>query len=430
MEMFADDKTLKLRKTSSGTEVATLDWGENLIRFVSRLTSVNQVGSVEVIGWDAKTKQTIIGVSSTSNSHPQTGEGSKSNNYASTFGTAKVASVYRPVTNQSEASNIAQAIYDDLTGRFIQAEGSCIGDSRLQPGNWIKVGKIGQKYGGKFYLTACTHRYTPKGYLTDFEANGRQTNTWLELTNQPGERGGNEAVNSVVIGIVTNNKDPDNMGRVKVKFPCLPTNEGTNIESTWARIVSPMAGSGRSFMFLPEVNDEVLIGFERGDVQHPFVMGQLWNGKDAPPLNANQIVAGDGKVKQRILKTLSGHTLTFDDSEEAAKITIIDKTNNNKITIDSVTNLITIESKEGDITVESKQGNVNLKASAGKITLDAKEIEIKSATSGKVEVTTLELKASASAKLNAATLEIVASGTAKLDGGGMLEVKGGLVKIN
>ena len=162
MEMFAEDKILKLRKVSSDSEVATLNWGQNLIRFVSRLTSINQVGSVEVIGWDAKTKDTIVGTSSTSNNHPQTGEGSKSKSYANTFGAAKVASVYRPVTTQSEAADVAQAIYDDLTGRFVQAEGSCIGDTRMQPGKWIKVDKIGQKYGGKFYLTGCTHRYTPQ----------------------------------------------------------------------------------------------------------------------------------------------------------------------------------------------------------------------------------------------------------------------------
>ena len=55
-------------------------------------------------------------------------------------------------------------------------------------------------------------------------------------------------------------------------------------ESDWARVVAPMAGSGRGFLYLPEVDDEVLVGFEHGDIHHPFVIGSLWNGQDKPPM--------------------------------------------------------------------------------------------------------------------------------------------------
>ncbi|MBN9127373.1 MAG: hypothetical protein J0I90_07300, partial [Nitrosospira sp.] len=80
----------------------------------------------------------------------------------------------------------------------------------------------------------------------------------------------------VVVGIVTNNRDPDNMHRVKVRFPWLSQND----ESNWARVASPMAGNGRCAYFLPEVDDEVLLAFEHGSIEHPYVVGSLWNGRD------------------------------------------------------------------------------------------------------------------------------------------------------
>ena len=78
-------------------------------------------------------------------------------------------------------------------------------------------------------------------------------------------------ITGVVIGIVTNNNDPDRLGRVKVRFPWL----SGSTESHWARVATPMAGNGRGLYFLPEVDDEVLVLFERGDVRFPFVIGAL-----------------------------------------------------------------------------------------------------------------------------------------------------------
>jgi len=101
----------------------------------------------------------------------------------------------------------------------------------------------------------------------------------------------------VVMGIVTNNQDPSNMARVRVKFPWLSDDN----ESWWARLATPMAGAGRGSYFLPEVNDEVLIAFEHGDVRFPYVLGGLWNGQDAPPANNS-----DGQNNIRVIHSRSG----------------------------------------------------------------------------------------------------------------------------
>src|SRR5689334_12460780 len=89
-----------------------------------------------------------------------------------------------------------------------------------------------------------------------------------------------DRVYGVVVAIVTNRKDPEEMGRVKLRYPWL----GENAEGYWARIATPMAGNERGIYFLPEVEDEVLVAFEHGDLRFPYVIGSLWNGRDKPPV--------------------------------------------------------------------------------------------------------------------------------------------------
>lgn len=91
----------------------------------------------------------------------------------------------------------------------------------------------------------------------------------------------------VVIGVVTNNTDPDGLGRVKLKFPWLSDID----ESTWTRIVMPMAGKDRGLHFLPEVGDEVLVAFNQGNVHDPYILGALWSKTDRPPVTNE-----DGKI--------------------------------------------------------------------------------------------------------------------------------------
>jgi uncharacterized protein involved in type VI secretion and phage assembly len=110
--------------------------------------------------------------------------------------------------------------------------------------------------------------------------------------------------------------------------------------------------------FLPEVNDEVLVGFELGDVHYPYVIGGLWNGQDKPPGEQGAVVSG-GKVQQRLIRSRSGHTVKLDDSDGSPGITIEDK-NGNVVFLDSSTNALKIKAK-GDVTIEA-QGNMSLKA--------------------------------------------------------------------
>jgi uncharacterized protein involved in type VI secretion and phage assembly len=180
----------------------------------------------------------------------------------------------------------------------------------------------------------------------------------------------------VVIGLVTNSEDPEKMGRVKVKYPWLSDTD----ESNWARVATPMAGDNRGFFFPPEVDDEVLIAFEQGDTRFPYVVGSLWNGKDAPP------VENDGKSNLRMIKSRSGHIIQFNDKDGSETIDIIDKSTKNKISIDTKSNTISITS----------EADIKLSASKGKITLDAQTLAFKSTDAITIESgSNLDIKANA-----------------------------------
>jgi len=205
----------------------------------------------------------------------------------------------------------------------------------------------------------------------------------LEQSRRPDSR-----INGVVVGVVTDNKDPDKLGRVKVKIPRLSAED----ESNWARVISFMSGKLMGGFFLPEVNDEVLVAFEYGDINIPYVIGSLWNGKDTPPLTND-----DGKNNFRIIKSRSGHVIRLDDTDGQEKIEIVDKSENNKIIIDT---------KEKKISINSDK-DIEISAPNGKVSISATDFEVKTQASAKIEASSsMDLKASGTTTIKGATVNI------------------------
>jgi phage baseplate assembly protein gpV len=165
-------------------------------------------------------------------------------------------------------------------------------------------------------------------------------------------------IRGVRLAIVTDNREGEgNPGyRVKLKFPWLSEQETT----FWARIAIPMAGPGRGTYVLPEIEDQVLVVFEHGDVDRPIVVGTLWSRKQEP-VEVNQ----SGKNNTKLIKSRSGHRVIFDDQEGAEKIAIVDQTKKNKIVLDSASKTVKIES-DGEIEVEAK-ANIILHSNALKV---------------------------------------------------------------
>jgi phage protein D/phage baseplate assembly protein gpV len=356
-ELWVEDRALHFRKPAPNGEPVRLVWGDTLRHFRPRLSTAEQLNEVEVRGWDPKHKRAVVGRATQGKGAPQIGlpPGATGATIAKdAWGEAKLAVVDQLVHSPAEAEMLAQAVLDEAASAFVEAEGVCESDPTLVPGRQVKIEGVGSRFAGTYYLTEVRHVWTSTRRMeTHFTVSGRRDRgVWSLLAEAiPCPLGMN-----LVIGIVTNNKDPEELGRVKVTFPWLCDTD----ESAWARVVSPMAGAGRGFFALPEIDDEVLVGFEHGDIHRPFVLGALWNGRDMPPTNT--AVGGDGKVNQRILKSRSGHTITLNDTAGSEEITIVDKTGNNKIVFDSPSNSINI-TVEGDLNMEAR-GKIRLKAGA------------------------------------------------------------------
>jgi uncharacterized protein involved in type VI secretion and phage assembly len=159
-----------------------------------------------------------------------------------------------------------------------------------------------------------------------------------------------------VIGIVTDNKDPSKLGRVKMKIPILSDQDST----FWCPIIMLGAGKNRGWFYIPEKDDEVLVMFEHGDVNRPLVVGALWGGKDKPPDK------NPGGNPRRVIKSRLGSKITFDDEKE--QLIIEDGVQKGRITFDAKANKITIESLDGDVCFQSPADDMTIVAKSIEMT--------------------------------------------------------------
>ena len=243
----------------------------------------------------------------------------------------------------------------------------------------IEVSNVGDRFNGKYLVTGTTHRYTATtGYGCSLRAQHNPSSSLLSLINPHLSNPGNHApALHMAIGIVTDNQDPADLGRVKIKLPTLADDQTT----FWSRVAAPGAGAERGMQFIPEVEDEVLIGFPFGDISTPIVIGGLWNGVDKPPLTTSKAIVG-GKVEKRVIKSRTGHTITLDDASSGGGITIEDP-KGNKIFLDTQKNSLFIEVQK-DLEIKA-QGNIKIAAQG--------QLEITAAAGAKIESSaTLDLK--------------------------------------
>jgi uncharacterized protein involved in type VI secretion and phage assembly len=283
----------------------TLQWGKELQAFRPRMTGVQQVEKVTVRGWDPTSKRNITATASGAKLGSKIGmQRAKAQ---SAFGAAEVEVGAALVLSEGEARALAQSTLDKQANTYLEATGTVVGKPDLKAGDWVEVKGVGTRFSGKYLLSEVIHTYKgAKGFTTNFRISGQQPRGLVDTigSSANGSAGSSDPTKadwatSIVVGIVTNNNDPDGLGRVKVKFPTL----GDKLESWWARIASPSAGKDRGLLMMPIANDEVLVAFEHGDPRRPYVIGSLWNGQAKP----NDLVQKDGSFalqsdKQIVMK--------------------------------------------------------------------------------------------------------------------------------
>jgi len=168
--------------------------------------------------------------------------------------------------------------------------------------------------------------------------------------------------------LVTDVKDPDNQGRVRVTLPWSPDADGGSYEA-WARLATLMGGANRGSWFVPDADDEVLVGFEGGDPRRPYVLGGLWNGSDTPP----ETMDGGGANDKKVLRSRNGVKVTLDDADGRERL-VLETPGGQKVTLSDGPGAIAIEDANGNsIKLESSGVTVN---AAAKVTITAGTAEI------------------------------------------------------
>ena len=433
-QIMVDGSKIKFRSAeTSPPEAPAQELDQTLISFSGRLSAVGQPNSVEVRGWNPKTKQAVVGSATTSASPSAIGDGKKGGAAAQTAfsSSAKIIVSSIPVRVQAEATNHAQALLDQMASSYLSAEGCCIGEPAIKAGVLVPIVGVGAKFSGKYFVTASRHEYTPQsGYQTTFVVNGRRPNSMVATLNGGAAR---QHSHGAALGIVTNINDPDSLGRVKLKFPWLDEQQ----ETDWAWTVTPGAGPTRGMEFTHEVNDQVLVMFEHGEISRPFVLGGVWSSSDAPP----GLAVADSKVKAWAVKARGGHTLTIENDDGSNKGAIIFKTAGGQVvTISDTEKKIEIKSAKHTVTLDDQGnavklasgGTLELSAGGNKLSFTQSGLEL-SSSGGKLAIAAagVELSANANLTLKAnANCDVQANAMLNIKSSAILNIQGTLVKIN
>jgi Rhs element Vgr protein len=362
-EFVVVDKVGHFRKPSADNPVA-LEWPQTLRSFSPRVTATQQAKQVTLAAHDPKTKSVIDATVSSPNQVARIGI--ERSTVAEAFDGADVHIATEPVKSQSEGTAVAQALLDKLANGYIAAEGVSDGNPDIRAGTSVQVSGLGEKYSGLYRVASATHILRGGAtYETHFANSPAHTLLGSLGADRATSGGGPDFGAQLVLGVVTNNDDPDNMGRVRVKYPAL----GPDAEGAWARIASVSAGNARGVMMLPVVGEEVLVAFEHDDTTRPYVLGSLFNGSDLPGDDLTQNRDGSFAVlsDQKIVATAKdAMNLTTKQSLTVSADQNIAETAQQSYTIESQQGDISIKSDMGNVTIEGTQ-SVTLKCGASSI---------------------------------------------------------------
>lgn len=198
------------------------------------------------------------------------------------------------------------------------------------------------------------------------------TDQWTLFTEEVGDARGARGWGGRFFGaypaVVSDIKDPDGLGRVKVSLPWSPDDAGARYEA-WARVATMMGGNDRGSWFIPDVNDEVLVVFLAGDARHPSVVGGLWNGQDSPP----EQMDGSGQNYIKSIRSRNGVKVTLDDHDGQEKM-ILETPGGQKITLKDGPGAVELVDSNGN-SVKLESAGVTVTASA-KVTVNASQVAV------------------------------------------------------
>ena len=309
----------------------------------------------------------------------------------------------------SGADNLLENEAKRAVDRMIEGEGTSI-DPTLRAGITVDIQGIGSGSSGAYFVTAVSHRLEGGQYENTFHCRPVEAAFPQQAPAPTIEPGLHRA-------FVTDNDDPEKLGRVKVESAWYDPPE-----SDWLRVISPYAGKEYGWYVVPEISDEVLVGYMRGDVNDMVVFGSIYNKKALPK---GEWVTPDNDHK--VFHTMAGNIIDFNDESGKETITITTAKEACILTLSTADKCVTIKST-GDIKLDA-DGSINLEAkedivmkATGDVKVEGMNVGLKATTAAKVEGMNVEAKGTASFKASGAQAE--------LSGSAMTTIKGGMVMIN
>jgi phage protein D len=410
-----------------------LSYKDNLISFYPRISAANITPDVEVRVWDGKGARVVVGsadaktgTATISGEDPKALANSFTDgflpalpslpslppipglpmpNFGSTPSATAFVVVNHPLASgpaaDGAADEMAKGLADHVSSTFAEAEGTAIGDPSIQAGGQVEIKEVPKPFAGKWTVTNARHVFDPedRGYMTHFVVSGRSDRSLFALASGGvgGARAGHAQIEGLVCGVVTNVSDPDKKGKVKLALPWL----SPSFETDWARVANLSAGARTGAMFLPEVGDEVLVGFEFGDPRRPYVLGGLVNSNSK--FSTMNSAVSSGAVTGRGLASPAGNQLLFTDElppgppgaapPMKSAVTLGTGDGNIALSIDQVAGTVTLSCKPappasrtpaGTLTIDcSGAGQISIKGGAGGVKIESEgELEL----SGKLGV--------------------------------------------
>jgi phage baseplate assembly protein gpV len=426
-EWWVEDKKLVVQPPKLQSAIK-LTWRESLTNFSARYSGAARVDSVTVRGWDPDTQKPVSGVAKRSAlSGRSIGAdvplySARAKQSKALGGNAVVTD--SPVANAKEAKVMAEALQGDIAANELMVTGDCVGEPGLGVGKSVKIEGLGPQLSGSFFLTRVEHRYSSETTLvTKFEA-GRGNSFSLGERLASTQRKVDRSLRQFALGTVTNIKDPEKSGRVRVKVPSLSQAD----ESNWARVVAPGAGADRGLQLPYEVGDEVMVAYLGGDPRFPVVVGGVWSKKHKPPVPD---VAPKDKVGQRTLRFGSGSQIAVIDDDKG-KAACLRLEHQDKTTFISLgEDGIEMESQsKGKIVIKVGKASLELDGK-GTITLKGTDIKLSASKELSLQGQKVSLKGKTAALVDGggSKADLKPSG-AKIQSSGITEIKGSMLKLN
>ena len=387
MLAFTDIDQLVIKKPDAGSSpVLTATYGDNIFEFETETDARQHFKSIKSYSWNVaeqKIEQSEEGNFSFANN------GNLSDDDLTKVIGLKELSLHHAGDIKDEELNQWANAYS-MKSKLSKNCGKIkvIGNTKVKPGTVIKIKGISDRFNGNVFVTGVQHQFSVNNWFTEIQFGWN--NDWFykkEDINEKPSSGLVPGINGLHTGIVTKlDQDPDGNFRIKVKVPLIDNNE----DGIWARVATLDAGKDRGSFFLPEINDEVVLGFINDDPRQAIVLGMLHSKKNNAPLTASD------KNNEKGFYTRSKMKLFFDDDKKSITI---------------------ITPKEKSIVISDDDGSIILKDELNnKITMNSDGISIES-------MKDIQLKA---------TGQVKASGTAKIEltSTGQAVLKGLVVNIN